>query len=121
MRGPMEFCCNSRCTRSNCSSARNARKSARLQLGRKTRSPLSQDFRPRISFRREMFVMLRSTVSLLRCSEKLKRGPVRRPSLEVLEDRILLDLQFPNLLVNDPRDDGKSAQDTQSETTLVVG
>src|SRR5690348_5029497 len=65
--------------------------------------------------------MLRSTVSQLRRSGSRKRRPARRPLLEALEDRTLLDLQFPNVLVNDPREDGKSAQDTQSETTLVVG
>jgi hypothetical protein len=65
-------------------------------------------------------MILHSTVSQ-RCSESRKRRPARRPSLEVLEDRTLLDIQLPNVLVNDPKEDGRSSHDTQSETTLVVG
>src|SRR5215468_11034581 len=65
--------------------------------------------------------MLRSTVSLLRGSESHKRRPARHLSLEALEERILLDSQFPSIRVNDPTDDGKSLLDTHSETTLVLG
>jgi hypothetical protein len=65
--------------------------------------------------------MLRSIVPQRRRSGSRKRHSVRRASLEPLEDRILLSFQFPNLQVNDPQEDGRSAQDTHSETTLVVG
>lgn len=65
--------------------------------------------------------MLRSTASQPRRSGGHTRRSARRPSLEALEDRTLLDIQLPNLLVNDPAEDGRTARDTQSETTLVLG
>ncbi len=43
----------------------------------------------------------------------------RRLELEYLEDRRLLSA-FVNTLVNDPAEDGTSAQDTHSETALLV-
>jgi hypothetical protein len=64
-------------------------------------------------------------------AKKAKSGIVLR--IETLEDRNLLDVApllppghnpppgpFPNVLVNNPADDGTSAQDTQSETSLFV-
>ncbi len=63
--------------------------------------------------------MNRFTLSRRR-QPRTKRPARARPVLEPLEARSLLDSGLANILVNDPTQD-TTAQDTQSETAIVLG